>query len=338
MTTDSPAAVPVDVPSDVLVESSSEAPDVLVVGEALIDAVDPGGSGAGVGGGVTEHVGGSPANVAFGLAALGHPVRLATWFGRDDRGARIARACTEHGVRLVAGSDGADHTSLAQATLDAHGQASYRFDLTWQVPSAAGVDPVGSGHVHTGSIAATLEPGGTQVLALIEALHGSATVSYDPNIRPSLMGSPDEVRDRIEAIIALVDVVKASDEDLQWLYPGSFIPDVLRRWGALGPYVTVVTRGGKGAMYAVRSATAAQVTSVPARAATVLDTVGAGDSFMAGLVSGLLDGGYVGRPDSRDRLATAGIDDLRAALDRAIATSGCTVGRAGAYAPTRAEL
>jgi fructokinase len=238
VTTDSPAAVPVDVPSDVLVESSSEAPDVLVVGEALIDAVDPGGSGAGVGGGVTEHVGGSPANVAFGLAALGHPVRLATWFGRDDRGARIARACTEHGVRLVAGSDGADHTSLAQATLDAHGQASYRFDLTWQVPSAAGVDPVGIGHVHTGSIAATLEPGGTHVLALIEALHGSATVSYDPNIRPSLMGSPDEVRDRIEAIIALVDVVKASDEDLQPVchrgHPGRQGCDVCRALGHCG--------------------------------------------------------------------------------------------------------
>lgn len=319
MTTDSPAG-----PAE-----------VLVVGEALIDAFDAGGRGE-----VAEHVGGSPTNVAFGLAALQHSVRLATWFGRDQRGARIAEACAAHGVRVLAGSDGADHTSVAQATLDAHGQATYRFDLTWQVPPIPDRSGGRSGitHVHTGSVAATLEPGGTQVVELVDALHGQATVSYDPNIRPSLMGSPELVRERIEALIALSDVVKASDEDLQWLYPGSFIPDVLRRWGALGPSLTVVTRGGKGAMYAVRSATAAQVTTVPARSGPVVDTIGAGDSFMAGLLSGLLDAGYLGRPDSRRRLGAAGIDDVRAAVDRAIATSGCTVGRAGAFAPTRADL
>ncbi len=306
------------------------APAVLVVGEALVDAVVKGGQTN------AEHVGGSPANVAFGLGALGHEVSLASWFGSDERGDRIAAKCAEKGVRVVAGSRGAEHTSVAYASIDAHGQASYTFDLTWTVPDLSSLTDVG--HLHTGSIAATIEPGGTQVLEAIQAKHAHATISYDPNMRPSLMGSADDVRARVEALVGLSDVVKASDEDVQWLYPGAFLPDVLRRWEALGAALVVVTRGGKGAVYAVRSAGATEVTTVPARATTVIDTVGAGDSFMAGLVSGLLDQGYLGGPDARARLATAGIDDVRASVDRALRTSGITVGHAGAYAPTRAEL
>ncbi|HRW19372.1 MAG TPA: PfkB family carbohydrate kinase [Dermatophilaceae bacterium] len=322
---------------------STAARTTLVVGEALIDAVD---TGSDV---IAEHVGGSPANVAFGLGALDHDVALLSWFGQDPRGERIAATCARHGVRIAPGSDGADHTSVAHATIDARGQATYHFDLTWQLPRLADLGRYG--HVHTGSIAATLEPGGSQVLDLIRTVAQRATVSYDPNIRPTLMGSPDQVRERIEAIVALSDVVKASDEDLHWLYPGEFVPDVLRHWMGLGPSLTVVTRGAEGAVYAVRSAGAAQVTTVPARAGAVVDTVGAGDSFMAGLVSGLLDAGLLGDsgpsrigsdgpegPRARQRLAVADIDDVQPAVERAIRTSGATVARAGAYAPGRSEI
>lgn len=300
----------------------------LVVGEALIDAVD---AGAGE---IVEHVGGSPANVAFGLGALGHEVSLATWIGVDGRGDRIADRCAEAGVTLAPGSRGAATTSVAYATIDRAGQANYSFDLSWAVPPLPGRYD----HVHTGSIAATIEPGGTQVVRAIRSLRQAATVSYDPNMRPSLMATPDLVRRRVEDLISLADVVKASDEDLQWLYPGSFIPDVLRRWESLGPGVTIVTRGAEGAVYAVRSSEATEVTTVPARAAQVIDTVGAGDSFMAGLLSGLADDGFVGGPEARRRLHHAGIDDLRASVDRAMSSAGATVARAGAYAPTRAEL
>jgi fructokinase len=303
---------------------------VLVVGEALIDAVVKGGEVTG------EHVGGSPANVAFGVGALGHEVSLATWIGPDERGDRILARCSAAGVSVVPGSMGAERTSVAYATIDARGQATYRFDLTWDVPDLGDTSAIG--HVHTGSIAATIEPGGSQVLDVIRRLREQATISYDPNMRPTLMGSPDEVRARVEDLISLCDVVKASDEDIQWLYPGAFLPDVLRHWGELGAAVAVITRGGQGAVYAVRTATTAEVTTVPAKATTVIDTVGAGDSFMAGLVSGLLDAGYLGGPQARERLLAAGIDDLRPCVDRATATSGVTVGHAGAYAPTRAEL
>ena len=303
---------------------------VLVVGEALIDAVVKGGD-------VTaEHVGGSPANVAFGLGALGHDVTLATWIGTDERGDRIAARCTAAGVRVAPGSTGAERTSVAYATLDARGQASYRFDLTWAVPDIA--DGAAFGHVHTGSIAATIEPGGSQVVDVVRRLRDQATVSYDPNMRPTLMGSPEAVRARVEDLIALSDVVKASDEDLHWLYPDARLADVVRRWGSLGPALCVITRGGDGAAYAVSSAPEAEVTTVAATPTTVVDTVGAGDSFMAGLLSGLLDAGYVGDSAARERLRRARADDLRACVDRAVATSGITVGHAGAYAPTRAEL
>lgn len=303
---------------------------VLVIGEALIDAVRRAGSEP------AEHVGGSPANVAFGLGSLGHDVRLATWYGPDERGARIAAACASRSVRLVEGSDAAVHTSVAQATLDAAGQATYHFDLTWSVPDLTDIDPVD--HVHTGSIAATIEPGGSQVVDVVRRLRDQATVSYDPNMRPTLMGSPEAVRARVEDLIALSDVVKASDEDLHWLYPDVRLADVVRRWGSLGPALCVITRGGDGAAYAVSSAPEAEVTTVAATPTTVVDTVGAGDSFMAGLLSGLLDAGYVGDSAARERLRRARADDLRACVDRAVATSGITVGHAGAYAPTRAEL
>ncbi len=306
----------------------NDATPVLVIGEALIDAVERSGAPA------VEHVGGSPANVAFGLAALGHDVALATWVGSDPRGVRIAERCREMGTRLVAGSEGADHTSVARAVLDDQGAASYDFDITWRVPALPDLETFG--HVHTGSIAAVLEPGGSQTLEAVGRARPTATISYDPNARPSLMGSSDDVRPRIEAIIALSDVVKASDEDIAWLYPDRFVPDVLRHWGTLGASLTVVTRGAEGALYALH-----HVGSVATSAATtteVADTVGAGDSFMAGLVSGLLDAGLLGTVDARERLRAATLDAVRPAVERAITTGGITVSRAGAYSPRRTEL
>ena len=121
---------------------------VLVVGESLIDAVERGSEPPEL------HVGGSPANVAFGLAALEHDVSLATWFGRDDWGRRIADRCAEKGAKVVDGSDGAARTSVARAVLDASGAATYDFDITWQLPALSDLDRYG--HVHTGSIAAVL--------------------------------------------------------------------------------------------------------------------------------------------------------------------------------------
>jgi fructokinase len=299
----------------------------LVIGESLIDVVErPDGC-------TQEHVGGSPANVAVGLARLGHDLTFATLVGNDDRGARIASYLEGEGISLAEGSVGKLPTSVATSTLNATGAAAYSFDLAWELP---GPSLEGVAHVHTGSIAATLEPGASAVLATIQRARPRATISYDPNVRPSLMGDPHEVRAKIEALIGLSDVVKASDEDIAWLYDGAPISDLLRLWGQLGPALTVVTRGGRGAV--VGLSIGGELTSVDAPAVRVADTVGAGDSFMAGLLSGLLDAGLLGGIQARERLRSASLTDVRPAVDRALACAAITVSRAGANPPRRAEL
>lgn len=300
---------------------------VLAVGEALIDIVKP------ASGETSEHVGGSPANVAMGVAALGHPTSLATHIGRDKRGRRIADHLAERDVALTPGSQQAEHTSTATATLDDEGGATYDFDLAWEM---ADTDLGGVGHVHTGSIAATLQPGASTVFDLICAARAGATVSYDPNARPTIMGSAHEARSTIEERIGRCDVVKASVEDVEWLYPGASPADVARLWSKLGPALVILTDGGQGTL--VQHTARPEQSLVEARAVTVVDTVGAGDSFMAGLISGLLDAELLGSAGARDRLATAPEHVITTAVERAVATSAFTVTKAGAAAPTRADL
>ncbi len=301
---------------------------VLVIGEMLIDIVrTPDGS-------VGEFVGGSPANVAMGLARLGHPVDFATVLGDDDHGVRCMSLLEQTGVDLLPGSAHPEPTSTADATIDDSGGATYLFDLHWDLPSVA--IPQGTCHVHTGSIATTLEPGEVEVSAALVRARPGATTSYDPNIRPSIMGDADRVRARVEQLVAFSDVVKASDEDIAFLYAGQSPSQVMARWGALGPGLTLITMGGHGVAYRVTGS--GEEAHEPARADVVVDTVGAGDSFMAGLISGLLDLGLLGGAAGRERLASATLADVTRAVDRALATSGITVSQAGAYAPTRAEL
>lgn len=301
---------------------------VLTVGEALTDVVlSPDGRRA-------EHVGGSPANVAVGLAALGHPSRLTAYLGDDERGRRIRAHVEGYGVQLTAGSLAAERTSTATARLDAEGVATYDFDLTWRVDEQ---DLTGVEHLHTGSVAATLEPGGSAVVDLMaRARMEGASVSYDPNCRPSIMGRPEDTRQRVEECVGRSDVVKASLEDVEWLYPGAPVQDVAREWGRLSPLLVVVTRGAEGPL--VHLSGTGETVELPAREVEVVDTVGAGDSFMAGLLSGLLDSGLLGGDEGRERLRRAGVQDLDPVLQRAVATASWTVGRAGAAAPTRVDL
>jgi fructokinase len=326
----------------------------LVVGEALIDIVQgPGGQ--------QEHLGGSPANVAQGLARLGHPVSLATHLGADERGRQIATHLADAGVQVLPGSDSAARTSTATAQVDSQGMATYSFDLTWDVPA---VNLSNVAHVHTGSIAATLEPGASHVLDLVRQARATCTVSYDPNLRASIMGTPHEVRSRVEEVIGYSDVVKASAEDVEWLYAGAPVAEVARLWGQLGPSVVVVTQGAEGALLLMTDGGEQAV--LPAPSAAVVDTVGAGDSFMSGLLSGLLDADLLGNPDTppdeeaapssppggpppggpppggpppaRGRLRSSRLHAILHAVERGLACSHWTIERAGAAAPTRSDL
>ncbi|MFD4007149.1 carbohydrate kinase [Brachybacterium paraconglomeratum] len=298
---------------------------ILITGEALTDIV------VDADGGRREHPGGSPLNVAVALSRLGHDAHLLTAIGDDARGDAIRAHLDESGVQLTPASVRPGRTSTAEAVLDAHGAATYTFDLTWD-PDTAGL-PEAPDAVHTSSIAAVLEPGATTLSALLRSARGSSTISYDPNARPTLMGAPEDVRARIEENIALSDVVKASDEDVAWLYGTEDVEDVAASWRDLGPSLTVLTRGGDGAV-AFSASGRVQVAPVQVE---VVDTVGAGDTFSAGILDALAAKGLLGA-DRREMLAAIPSDDLATVLRRAAALSAITVSRAGANPPWSHEL
>lgn len=312
------------------------APHVLVVGEALVDQVRR------ADGTTDEHPGGSPANVALTLGRLGREARLATHVGHDERGERIRAWLADSAVTLTPGSDGAPATSVARAVLDGSGAATYDFAITWDVaPGTAATD--GTLAVHTGSIAAVLEPGARKVRDLVLAARERSTITYDPNARPSLMGTPEEALARIEPLVEAADVVKVSDEDVAWLYPGEDPVEVARRWAdrsgaersrsVRGPAVVVVTFGGEGAV----AVCAAGEVRVAAPRVEVVDTVGAGDTFMGALIDGLWERDLLGA-DRRGALRAIDLPTLTAVLGRCVAAAAVTVSRAGANPPRRDEL
>ncbi|WP_028049771.1 PfkB family carbohydrate kinase [Cellulomonas sp. URHD0024] len=300
-------------------------PTYLVVGESVADLVRA------ADGRSTIHPGGSPMNVAFGLGRLGRATTLVTQLGDDDNGRTIRSHLLRAGVSVIDTGPRNQATPTATAFLDAYGAARYSFDITWNLTGPA--SPPTATHVHTGSIAAYLSPGSDVVEAMVAQLVGTATVSFDPNIRPALITDRDDAVRRTARLLALTDVVKASDDDLTWLYPGEAPASVARRWVEAGPTLVVVTRGAAGAI----AATADGVFHIPPVRADVVDTVGAGDSFMAAVLDGLGGEGLLGA-GARSRLRNSRVDQLRPILERAAAAAAITVSRAGAEPPTVAEL
>jgi fructokinase len=297
----------------------------LVIGESLIDIVERSdGTSA-------EHVGGSPLNVAVGLSRLGREVDFLTHIGNDPAGQRIAEYVNTAGVQLVSGSQTASRTATARAVVADDGSAEYVFDLDWQLSGAPPVAP--PLFVHTGSIAAVQDPGCLAVAALVDTYRVSATVAFDPNVRPALIADRDLARERIEHLVELSDIVKVSEEDLLWLDPEHPPERVARTWLGLGPAIVAVTMADRGAV----AFCAAGAARVPTRAVRVVDTVGAGDSFMVGLLDALWGAGLLGG-DRRAELRGVGVGALTAALEAASLSSAVTVARAGADLPDRAAL
>ncbi|WP_297593010.1 carbohydrate kinase [Mycobacterium sp.] len=295
----------------------------LVIGEALIDRVEKQGA--------VEHVGGSPLNVAVGLARLGRGVDFLTHIADDEPGRRIVAYLKSSGVQLVPGSITAERTPTAVATIADDGSATYAFDLQWQLSGTPEVTPPLL--VHTGSIAAVREPGCLAVAALLEAYRVSATLTFDPNVRPSLIADRAAAQARIAHLVERSDIVKVSDEDLRWINPDHEPQRTARGWLASGPAIVVVTMGSRGAV-AFCSAGDARVAADPVR---VIDTVGAGDAFMVGLLDALWALDLVGA-ERRSALRRIRLDALAAALEAAGQASAVTVSRAGAELPDRAAL
>ncbi|MFJ5695828.1 carbohydrate kinase [Arthrobacter sp. NPDC093125] len=289
--------------------------DVVVVGEALVDIVVSSG-------GTVEHPGGSPANVAYGLGRLGAATALVTSIGDDSHGAAIEQHLRSAGVELLPGSKGPGRTATATATLASDGSAHYDFDIRWDLPRIA---PATLPKVlHTGSIATFLAPGAAAVKELLEQSHRRCMVTYDPNIRPALLGSHFEAKTIFEELVPFTEVVKLSDEDALWLYPRLSLEDISQRILDLGAGFVALTRGAEGSLLT----TAGAQVAVPPVTAEVADTIGAGDSYMSALVYGLLMRGA-------DGLAPSVLESLGRMASKAAAI---TVSRPGANPPTAEEL
>ncbi|BCW61692.1 carbohydrate kinase [Arthrobacter sp. StoSoilB22] len=298
-----------------IIQEQGTATEVVVVGEALVDIVV-------TSHGTAEHPGGSPANVAYGLGRLGVPTSLLTSIGDDHHGAAIERHLASAGVELLTGAPTGGRTATATATLASDGSAQYDFDIHWELPAIA---PLSLPKIlHTGSIATFLEPGAAAVRELLAQVHQRCVVTYDPNIRPALVGSQAQAITVFEELIPFTDVVKLSDEDAHWLYPKDSLENISQRVLDLGAGLVVVTKGSEGSML---STPAARVL-VPSVRSTVADTIGAGDSYMSALIYGLLQTGANGL--TPEVLKTLG--------SRATKAAAITVRRAGANPPTSDEL
>jgi len=301
-----------------------------VVGEALVDLVQSRDGAADF----SAHAGGSPYNVAITLARLGQPVSLVARSGRDAFGRMLEAKARTSGVAFDRWQIVDEPTSLAVASLDPSGGATYDFyldstaGLSWD-DSLVDLVPTG-GVLHLGSIASWRPPSGAVLQAMQRHAFESGTtlVSYDPNVRPALIGDLDAGRADIERCIAASHVVKASDEDVAYLYPNTPLAEVAAKWKAP---LTVITLGGKGA---VAYAPSGELARCAGRDIIVADTVGAGDSFAGGLLAALAEAGLA----TPSALADADSDQIGAALERAVAVSAITCERRGAEPPTRAEL
>lgn len=304
-----------------------------VVGEALVDLVEAKDALHSF----TAHAGGSPFNVAITLARLGQQVSLVARSGQDAFGRMLEDKARSSGVAFDRWQVVDEPTTLAVASLDPNGSAHYDFYLD----STAGlgwddtlVDLVPTGGVlHLGSLASWRPPSGPVLQALQRNAYerGETLVSYDPNVRPALIANEDAARTSIERCISAAHLVKASDEDIAYLYPGETIAQVARRWSALGATLVVVTLGSEGA---VAFGADGELARRAGQKITVADTVGAGDSFAGGLLSSLVDAGI----DTPATLRAAGTEWVGAALSRAVMVSAMTCERSGANPPTRAEL
>jgi len=306
--------------------TSTEAPtyDVAVLGEALIDIVT-------TSAGAAERPGGSPANVTVALGRLGRDAALVARVADDERGQALNTWLSASGVDLhTAGAPA--RTATAHAMIDERGNATYVFDIDWVLPSP--VEVPAARIFHTGSVAATLAPGADEVRAAAERARATALVSYDPNIRPALTGGVDDARARVEALVALADVVKASAEDAEWLYPGTPAVEVARSWVARGAGLAIITDGEAGSL----GVTAHATVEIPANPTVVVDTVGAGDTFMGTLLDGILRLSAGDVTELRTAVRALDAETLPPLLRRAARAAAITVGREGMDPPTAADL
>jgi len=307
---------------------------IVVCGEALFDVFAAGETRTGFT--LDAAVGGSPFNVAVGLARLQQPVAFLGTLSNGFAGVRLLRALQAEGVdvRAVARSDAA--TTLGLVGLDEKGVPSYAFygegcaDRLLSLDDLARM-PADPAAITFGSFTTVVEPIASTLRALVERERGRALIVYDPNVRLNVEPALARWIAQLEWMLPRTDLLKISDEDLGLLLPGTSPEALAQRALAAGARLVVVTRGAEGAIGWSASGASAEVPTVPVQ---VVDTVGAGDTFQAALLTWLVERGRL------DRAGLAGLDApaLRDALGFAARAAAITCSRRGADMPRRAEL
>ena len=307
---------------------------ILSCGDSLFDVfVEPGSSVASVG--MEARIGGSPLNVAIAARRLGQESGFLNRISTDSFGQRLMRHFAAEGVDTSLIVRTARPTTLAIVGLDDKGVAAYSFyveaDRSLELKDLPAALPDAVRCIHLGSYATALEPTASTLEALIAREHGRRFISYDPNVRPSVLSDPEVWRARVAALVRRADLVKASLEDIHYLYPGRGVESVLADWIARGASLAVATMGSEGAVARTKGDVEARV---EAPAIDVVDTVGAGDSFQAALLTWLAE---------NDRLSAVGAGALSATelgrlLGFATRVAAITCSRRGADMPHRHEI
>ena len=280
-------------------------------------------------------LGGSPFNTAIGLGRLGVRTGFAGRLSDDTMGEAFRNRLAETGIDTRFVLPSADPSPLAFVTRGtAVTGARYSFYLkatAYDGPSPLPENwPDHAAHLHVGSFSAVDGVLGEAALAALAAAGNRATTSFDPNIRPFVVPPREETVRLVEARVRLATVVKASEEDFDWLYPGTPPSEAAAGWASMGPQLVVMTRGGAGA----EAFFAGERLTQAAPAIEIFDTVGAGDSFMAALLAAMADSGCVGA--GRAQAPTE--RNVRDWLVFAVAAAAITCTRKGADPPTRQEL
>ena len=307
---------------------------LLCCGEALIDMIPtPTASGQE---GYVPHVGGAVFNTAIALGRLGVQTGMLTGLSTDLFGQQLMASLHANHVdtSLVVTSDRLSTLAFVQLT---DGNAAYTFfdensagRMLDRADMPALPDEVST--LYFGGISLTCEPGAEAYAALQEREAAARVVMLDPNIRPSFIRDIRRYRDRLDQMIALSDIVKVSDEDLNWVYPGpQSLVEKLDFVRQAGPSVVILTRGGSGATAFLTDGTEV---SVPVDRVDVVDTIGAGDTFNAGVLAKLAELGLL----IKDSLAAVDPDRMREAIHFGNQVAAITVSRAGANPPWRHEL
>jgi len=313
---------------------------IVVIGEALIDMIQDQSAPEKF----NAVPGGANANVAFALARREHAHRFLGRISGDLFGKQIRKHLADNGVNLDLSVSASEQSTLAFASIDEQGVADYSFyvndtaDWMWQPQELPEVDQLQQTEgraIQYGCLTMAMAPGNTVIEKWLSGIFDSdlMTLSHDVNVRPALGHDPVSERERVEKLNRISTIIKASDADIEWLYPNTDMEEVARDWlGGLSKIV-IITRGAEGALV-FRGQDRLEV---PGLVIDLEDTVGAGDTFMANFLVELDELSGLGDQPMK-RIERLDIEDIEKATKIAVTASAIACERAGAQPPTLREI